>query len=140
GYESEGLKFDSLAEMALYMKEHGASGGEQGGEASWYTADPDIDVHSGNETTYGFHVQTDLTPEQKSELQLYMDMDERELRKLVREGSVTQEPAPMDMQSAKEKWIIKDWAGNHCFPKEKFDHFDDAWGFLYEKYPDDEEA
>lgn len=140
GYESEGLKFDSLAEMALYMHEHGASGEEQGGEASWYTADPDIDYSSGNETMYGFHVQTDLTPEQKSELQLYMDMDEQELRKLVKEGSVTEEPAAMDMESAKEKWIIKDWAGNHCFPKEEFNDFEDAWGFLYEKYPEDEEA
>jgi hypothetical protein len=143
GFESEDLKFDSLAEMALYMQENGASGSETGGgikNPSWYTADPDIDYQSGHETSHGFHVQTDLTPEQVSELQLYMDMPEQELRKLVREGSVTQEPAPMDIQSATEKWIIKDWAGNHCFPKEEFKDFEDAWGFLYEKYPEDEEA
>jgi hypothetical protein len=148
GYESEGLKFNSLAEMALHMKEHGASGGEQGGDASWYTADPEIDYQSGHETTYGFHVQTDLTPEQKSELQLYMDMDEHKLRDLVREGSVTEEPVSLDemdmtdsgLTASSGKYIIKDWAGNHCFQNKEFDDFEDAWGFLYEKYPDDEEA
>jgi hypothetical protein len=143
GYESEGLKFDSLAEMALYMQNEGASGSETGGgiqNPSWYTADPHINYQTGHETTYGFHVQTDLTPEQVSELQRYMDMDERELSKLVREGSATGGPVAMDMQSAKEKWIIKDWAGNHVFPQEEFGDFEDAWGFLYEKYPEDEEA
>lgn len=29
-----------------------------------------------------------------------------------------------------EKYIIKDWAGNHLFPDMEFDSFDDGWCFL----------
>lgn len=36
-------------------------------------------------------------------------------------------------------WIIKDWAGNHCFPDQEFTSFEDAWGFLYDLYPDDDD-
>lgn len=36
------------------------------------------------------------------------------------------------------KFIIKDWAGNEMFDL-KFKSFDDAWEFLYEKFPDDHE-
>lgn len=32
------------------------------------------------------------------------------------------------------KFIIKDWAGNHCFQENEFSDFESAWGFLYEKY------
>ena len=34
------------------------------------------------------------------------------------------------------KFIIKDWANNVCFKGREFDSFEDAWGFLYETYPD----
>lgn len=32
------------------------------------------------------------------------------------------------------KFIIKDWADNICFKGKKFDTFEEAWGFIYEKY------
>ncbi len=32
------------------------------------------------------------------------------------------------------KFIIKDWADNHCFKDKRFPSFESAWGFLYEKY------
>jgi hypothetical protein len=34
----------------------------------------------------------------------------------------------------KQKFIIEDWAGNHCFRDKEFSSFEDAWGFLYKKY------
>ena len=37
------------------------------------------------------------------------------------------------------KYAIKDWAGNVCFNRKEFDSFQDAWGFLYETFPEDEE-
>jgi hypothetical protein len=33
-----------------------------------------------------------------------------------------------------KKFIIKDWTGKICFHGQTFDSFEDAWGFLYEKY------
>lgn len=32
------------------------------------------------------------------------------------------------------KFIIQDWAGNVCFSAKEFDSFEDAWGFIYEKF------
>lgn len=37
------------------------------------------------------------------------------------------------------KFIIKDWADNICFNGLEFDDFEDAWGFIYEKFPDGDE-
>jgi hypothetical protein len=34
-----------------------------------------------------------------------------------------------------KKFIIIDWAGNHCFTKQTFKSFEDGWNFLYCKYP-----
>ena len=31
-------------------------------------------------------------------------------------------------------YIIKDWAGNQVY-KEKFNSYDDAWSYLYNKFP-----
>ncbi len=35
---------------------------------------------------------------------------------------------------SKKRFIIQDWAGNHCFQQHDFASFENAWGFLYEKY------
>lgn len=32
------------------------------------------------------------------------------------------------------KYGIFDWAGNRCFSAESFETFEDAWGFLYQRY------
>jgi hypothetical protein len=32
-------------------------------------------------------------------------------------------------------FIIKDWANNICFKGKTFESFEDAWGFLYEMFP-----
>lgn len=37
------------------------------------------------------------------------------------------------------KFIIKDWAGNVCFGGIEFDDFESAWGFIYEKFPNEGE-
>lgn len=37
------------------------------------------------------------------------------------------------------KYIIRDWAGNLCFHGKEFPTFEDAWGFLYEKFPNGDE-
>lgn len=34
----------------------------------------------------------------------------------------------------KARWIIYDWAGNHCFQYKEFKTFEDAWEFLMEQY------
>ena len=34
-----------------------------------------------------------------------------------------------------KKYIIEDSFGDHCFTSQTFDHYDDAWNFLYNKYP-----
>lgn len=38
-------------------------------------------------------------------------------------------------------YIIKDWAGNHLFPEETFDSFEEGWDFIHEnvieEYEDD---
>ena len=34
------------------------------------------------------------------------------------------------------KYLISDWAGNVLFDGQTFDSFNDAWGFLYEQFPD----
>jgi len=39
----------------------------------------------------------------------------------------------------KTMWIIKDWAGNKPFPDKKFKTFQDAWEFIYGKFPDEED-
>ena len=36
------------------------------------------------------------------------------------------------------KFIIKDWCGNILFNYKVFKTFDDAWEFLYEFFPDEE--
>jgi hypothetical protein len=35
-------------------------------------------------------------------------------------------------------YIIKDWAGNHCFKDKEFLSFEDAWEFLFSKFDDSE--
>lgn len=35
-------------------------------------------------------------------------------------------------------YIIKDWANNVLFNAIEFTCFDDAWGFIYEQFPDEE--
>jgi len=35
----------------------------------------------------------------------------------------------------KEKYIIKDWADNHCFPDKIFNSYEDGWDFIYCKFP-----
>jgi hypothetical protein len=35
----------------------------------------------------------------------------------------------------KEKYIIKDWANNHCFSDKIFNSYEDGWDFLYSKFP-----
>lgn len=37
------------------------------------------------------------------------------------------------------KWIITDWFNNRCFPEKVFLLSEDAWGFIREEFPDDEE-
>ncbi len=32
------------------------------------------------------------------------------------------------------RYIIRDWANNVCFKGKTFKTFEEAWGFLYEKY------
>ncbi len=32
------------------------------------------------------------------------------------------------------KWIIKDWADNHLFPKKEFSSFEEGWDFLYQTF------
>lgn len=39
----------------------------------------------------------------------------------------------------KRRYKIFDWAGNECFGGITFDDFEDAWGFLYEKFPNGDE-
>ena len=34
------------------------------------------------------------------------------------------------------KYIIIDWANNICFDKKEFDHFEDAWSYIYEYFDD----
>ncbi len=36
-------------------------------------------------------------------------------------------------------WIIQDWAGNHPFPAEEFDTFEDGWEFIRTHFPDEED-
>ena len=35
----------------------------------------------------------------------------------------------------KQKFIIVDWADNHCFTNKKFNSYDEAWEFIYCKFP-----
>ena len=39
----------------------------------------------------------------------------------------------------KETYVIMDWAGNILFKEKQFQYFEDAWGFLYETFPDEED-
>lgn len=39
----------------------------------------------------------------------------------------------------KRRYKIFDWAGNECFGGITFDDFEDAWGFLYEKFSNGDE-
>jgi hypothetical protein len=34
-----------------------------------------------------------------------------------------------------KKFIIVDWADNHCYTNQVFNSFEDGWSFLYSKYP-----
>jgi hypothetical protein len=36
------------------------------------------------------------------------------------------------------RWIIKDWADNELFPNKDFSTFEDAWGFIYEFFNDED--
>jgi hypothetical protein len=33
------------------------------------------------------------------------------------------------------KYIIEDWANNHCFTDKIFKSYEDGWDFLYNKFP-----
>lgn len=35
----------------------------------------------------------------------------------------------------KDKFIIKDWAGNICFHEKEFKTFDDAWEYIWKNDP-----
>lgn len=39
----------------------------------------------------------------------------------------------------KNKFLIKDWAGNICFKGKEFKTFDDAWEYIWKKDPCSEE-
>lgn len=41
----------------------------------------------------------------------------------------------LEAQRLIETWIIQDWTGKRCFTEMTFDSFEDAWGFLYETFP-----
>jgi hypothetical protein len=34
-----------------------------------------------------------------------------------------------------KKYVIVDWADNHCFTSQVFKSFEDGWSFLYCKFP-----
>ena len=34
-----------------------------------------------------------------------------------------------------KKYIIIDWADNHCFTSKKFNSYEDGWNFLYCQFP-----
>ena len=34
-----------------------------------------------------------------------------------------------------KKYVIVDWANNHCFTSQVFKSFEDGWNFLYCKFP-----
>lgn len=36
------------------------------------------------------------------------------------------------------KFIIQDWAGNVLLKGKQFDSFDDAWGYIYYAFPEDD--
>ncbi len=36
-------------------------------------------------------------------------------------------------------FIIQDWAGNHMFPSQTFNTFEDGWEFVREKFPDEKD-
>ena len=38
------------------------------------------------------------------------------------------------------KYIIKDWIDNLCFNGIEFDSFEDAWGYVYEKFPNGDDG
>jgi formylmethanofuran dehydrogenase subunit C len=39
----------------------------------------------------------------------------------------------------KIKYVIYDWAGNEMFNGKSFKTFEDAWDYLYEVFPDEED-
>ena len=39
----------------------------------------------------------------------------------------------------KNIFIITDWAGNRIFPNKEFETFEDAWDFIYEEFPDEDD-
>lgn len=38
-----------------------------------------------------------------------------------------------------DRYEIRDWANNLCFKGKTFPSFEDAWGFLYETFPNGDE-
>lgn len=38
------------------------------------------------------------------------------------------------------RYVIKDWASNVCFNGREFASYEDAWGYIYEMYPEDTAA
>jgi hypothetical protein len=38
-----------------------------------------------------------------------------------------------------EKWIIQDWTGKRKFPDKTFSTFEDGWGFIRERFPNEED-
>lgn len=49
------------------------------------------------------------------------------------------ELAEMLARKTAPKFIIQDWAGNVLFDGREFPSFEDAWGFIYDTFPDQDE-
>jgi len=41
---------------------------------------------------------------------------------------------------SKQLFLIEDWAGNLCFEGKEFPTFDDAWEYIYERFPNGDET
>ena len=38
-----------------------------------------------------------------------------------------------------KKWIIVDWMSSRCFTSHEFRSYEDAWNFLYETFPNEDQ-
>jgi hypothetical protein len=38
-----------------------------------------------------------------------------------------------------KNWIIVDWMSNRCFTNHSFKSYEDAWDFLYETFPNEDQ-
>ncbi len=39
----------------------------------------------------------------------------------------------------KSRWMIEDWAGNRVYPDRTFDTYEDAWEFIREQHPNEDD-